>query len=226
MKILKKIFKWFLYFLAIPVIYIIVSLILTTIIIDKKDNTTVCNKSIFLNTNGVHLDIILSRNDIDTKLIKGINQLENENYISFGWGDENFYLNTPTWNDLTFSNAFQAMFLKSSTLMHITRYKHKRNNWVEIRINESELQKLNIYILKTFKKDEYGNKIILDNKGYSEIDDFYKAEGSYSCFKTCNSWVNTGFKESGLKSCYWTPFDFELLKNMNEKHLLTKNKPH
>ncbi|REG87882.1 uncharacterized protein DUF2459 [Winogradskyella sediminis] len=54
-------------------------------------------------------------------------------------------------------------------------------------------------------------KIILENQGYSSIDDFYKAKGSYSCFKTCNSWVNSAFKESGLKSCLWTPFDFGLM---------------
>ena len=212
MKILKKILKWILYFLAVPVTYIIVSLILTTITIDKKDKSSVSDKSIFLSTNGVHLGIILSKNDIDSNLLKGINNLETENYISFGWGDENFYINTPTWSDLTFNNAFQAMFLKSTTLMHVTRYEQKRNDWVEIRINENELQKLNNYILGTFKKDEYGNKIILENKGYSAIDDFYKAKGSYSCFKTCNTWINTGFKESGLKSCYWTPFDFGLMK--------------
>ncbi len=211
MKILKKLVKWFLYFIAIPVIYILVSLILTTITIDKKDKITLCDKSIFISTNGVHLDIIFSKNDIDSKILKGIMHLETEDYISFGWGDENFYINTPTWGDLTFSNAFQAMFLKSSTLMHITRYKQKRNDWVEIRINESELQQLNNYILETFKKDELGNNIMLEDKGYSASDDFYKAKGSFSCFNTCNSWVNTGFKESGLKSCYWTPFDFGLM---------------
>ncbi|WP_415191628.1 DUF2459 domain-containing protein [Psychroserpens sp.] len=32
-------------------------------------------------------------------------------------------------------------------------------------------------------------KIILKNKGYDSIDDFYKSKGSYSCFKTYNSWV-------------------------------------
>ncbi|MBL4888255.1 MAG: DUF2459 domain-containing protein, partial [Flavobacteriaceae bacterium] len=42
-------------------------------------------------------------------------------------------------------------------------------------------------------------------------DDFYKANGSFSCLKTCNSWANSAFKESGLKSCFWTPFDFGLI---------------
>ncbi len=95
--------------------------------------------------------------------------------------------------------------------MHVTRYKSKSSEWIEIKVNNTELSKLNTYINNTFKTDKTGKKIILPNQGYSSTDDFYKAKGSYSCFYTCNSWVNSGFKESGLKSCLWTPFDFGLL---------------
>ncbi|RAJ19783.1 uncharacterized protein (TIGR02117 family) [Gelidibacter algens] len=211
MKIAKKIFKWILYFLLIPITYIIVSLILSAITVDRKANNENFNKSIYLSTNGVHLYIVIPIKDVDSLVLSGIKHNGSENYLSFGWGDENFYLNTPTWGDLTFSNAFKAMFLKSATLMHVTRYKQKRTDWIEIKVNESELQKLNAYLQNTFDTNESGMKIILENKGYSSIDDFYKSKGSYSCFKTCNSWVNKGFKESGLKSCLWTPFDFGLL---------------
>lgn len=212
MKIVKKIFKWILYFLLIPIAYIIVALILTTITIDRKIENQVADKSIYLSTNGVHLDIVIPKENLDSMLLLGVKHDGNDHYLSFGWGDENFYLNTPTWGDLTFNNAFRAVFLKGTTLMHITRYKGKSTDWVEIKISESELEKLNAYLQHTFKIQANGMKIILENQGYSSRDDFYKAKGSFSCFKTCNSWVNRGFKESGLKSCLWTPFDFGLLK--------------
>ncbi len=212
MKVLKIVFKWFLYVLLIPIIYLVISLLLSSITIDRKDSETARTKTIYLNTNGVHLDVILLKKDINVELLKSINHSKTENYISFGWGDENFYINTPTWSDLTFNNAFTALFLRSSALMHVTRYKHEQSNWMAIEINEKEFQKLNKYLLNTFKTDNNGNKILLKDKGYSNQDDFYKASGSYSCFKTCNSWVNSGFKESGLKSCLWTPFDFGLIK--------------
>ena len=120
-------------------------------------------------------------------------------------------MNTPTWNDLTFGNAFKAMFLKSPTLIHLTKYKQIRKYWTKVILSESELKKLNQFISESFKKDVSGNKIIIANSGYSINDDFYKANGSFSCFKTCNSWVNKAFKESDLKSCLWTPFDFGLI---------------
>ena len=206
-----KIVRWFLIFSLIPTTYLIVSLILSSITIDRKQDNGVSDKLIYLSTNGVHLDIVLSKNDLDNALISGLKHNETDNYLSFGWGDENFYINTPTWGDLTFKNAFIALFLKSSTLIHVTRYKQKHPAWIKIEISENELQKLNAYLLKEFKTDENGMKIILEDFSYTLMDDFYKSRGSFSCFKTCNTWVNSGFKESGLKSCLWTPFAFGII---------------
>lgn len=197
--------------MLIPIIYIVISFVFLSITVPRKIENQVLNKSIFLNTNGVHLDIILSKGDTDSLFLKGIKHEKYDNYLSFGWGDENFYIKTPTWVDLTFSNAFKALFLQSSTLMHVTRYKSKCPNWIEIRVSELEFHKLQSYIQNTFKVDNTGNKIILKNQSYSLNDNFYKAKYTYSCFTTCNSWVNLGFKESGLKSCLWTPFDFGLI---------------
>ena len=211
MKIVKKILNWLLFFFSIPVLYLFISFVLTSITIGRKTDNQISYKSIYLTTNGIHLDIIIPRKNVNTLLLSGIKQDVNDKYFSFGWGDENFYLNTPTWEDLTFQNAFKAMILKSSSLMHVTRYKQKHSDWIEIKISKNKLEKLNTYINQTFKTDGIGMKIILKNKGYSSNDNFYKSKGSYSCFNTCNSWVNKGFKESGMKCCLWTPFDFGLI---------------
>ncbi|MFT6843395.1 MAG: hypothetical protein ACJASR_002173 [Psychroserpens sp.] len=74
--------------------------------------------------------------------------------MSFGWGDENIYVNTPTFGDLTFIIIYKAMFLKSTTLIHGTRYKQKRTHWIEIKVNVSELERLNTYLLDTFEVNE------------------------------------------------------------------------
>jgi len=97
----------------------------------------------------------------------------------------------------------------------MARYQEKRSNWVKIDVNTNELLKLNAYLINTFQFNENGMILELEDKGYSTRDDFYKSKGSYSCFKTCNTWVNLGFKKSGLKSCLWTPFDFSLLNKYN-----------
>lgn len=199
------------YILLIPVSYLLVSLVLSWITVDQINSASDLNQTIYLSTNGVHLDIVLPKNAIEDELLSGLKHTTSDRYLSFGWGDENFYLNTPTWGDLTIRNAFNAVFLNSTSLIHVTRYQSKRSDWVEVKIDDKKLQKLNNYILNTFKLNKDNQKIWLRNQGYTTVDDFYKAKGSYSFYKTCNSWVNTGFKQSGLKSCVWTPFDFGLL---------------
>lgn len=210
MKIIKKCIRWLFCFLLIPVFYVLISLLLSMITVNKNENIA-ANKAVYLNTNGIHLGIIIPLELMDSTLQKGLKFNSTDKYLSFGWGDKDFYLNTPTWGDLTVKNAINATFLKSETLIHLTRYKSKQDDWVKVKLTNDQLKKLNQYILKYFKKDENENKIILNGKGYSSYDDFYEANGNYSGFKTCNSWVNSALKESDLKACYWTPFDFSVL---------------
>lgn len=211
MRILKKIGKWLGIILLIPIVYVFVALIISSITVERLEAQKNYDQVIYLNTNGVHLDIVIPIEYVSEALRSGLGLHPTIKYVSFGWGDENFYINTPTWGDLTISNALGALFVKSPTLVHIDRYKRDRESWVKIEVNQEELQKLNTYIQNTFDTSETGTKILLEGKGYSNTDAFYKAKGSYSCFKTCNTWVNSGFKESGLEASYWTPFDFGLL---------------
>ncbi|GAB1855294.1 TIGR02117 family protein [Flavobacteriaceae bacterium MHTCC 0001] len=215
LSILKRTLKWIGFLLSVPLFYVLISLLCSVISVNTKDVLVNNSKTIYLSTNGVHLDIIIPKKHINSSLLKSLYVLEDEDFISFGWGDENFYINTPTWGDLTLKNAFSALFLKSSTLVHLTRYKNIHKDWVKVNLDDDELRKLNAFILDTFKFDNAQNIIILPEVSYFDNDNFYKAKGSYSCFNTCNSWVNRGFKTSGLKACFWTPFDFGLLNKYN-----------
>lgn len=211
MKTIKKIIKWILLVLAIPIIYLIVALISSLITVNNTDTEGDNTETIYLSTTGVHMNIILRKKDMHKSLMKGLVHSPSDNYFSFGWGDEDFYLNTPTWADLKFRTAFNALFLKGSSLIHLTRYIDTQSYWLEIKISKLELNKINELILQSFSTDINGNKMLLMGEGYYNNDDFYKAKGSLSCFKTCNTWVNTIFKKSGLKACLWTPFDFGLI---------------
>lgn len=210
-KVLRLVLKTLLLAISLPVCYLVVALITSAVPVNNDSFSSLNNHTVYLSSNGVHLDIIIEKTKLSSSLINGIEHDPSDRYFSYGWGDENFYLNTPTWGDLTVKNAFRALFLKSSTLIHVTRYKHKRSDWVAVKVTAQQLENLNQYIQQSFTLDPNGGKQLLPHKGYSNKDDFYKAIGSYSCFKTCNSWVNTGFSKSGITACLWTPFDFSLL---------------
>lgn len=210
-KTLKRVGLWLLLTLSTPIIYLLCALLISYISVSRNTPIGPFNHLVYLRTNGVHTDIILPREELSTALSEGLQIAHTDEFVAFGWGDENFYLNTPTWGDLTFYNAFSALFLKSPTLMHVTRIPVLSDDWVEIPITDDELLKMNKYLLGSFQTDSQNKKIRLPNKGYTSKDDFFRANGSYSCFKTCNTWTNTGFKKSGLKAALWTPFDFGLL---------------
>ena len=211
LKAVQKTIKWLFYLIFLPLLYIIVSLVLSHITVNNNIISEDKNKEIYLNSNGVHLNIIIPTAELSDTLKKDLHYSAKDKYFSFGWGEENFYLNTPTWNDLTFSNAFKALFLKNTTLIHLSRYKYAEKSWITIPLSKKELRRLNRFIDDSFKKDVNGKKILINHSGYTMNDSFYKAKGSYSCFNTCNSWVNRAFKESGLRACLWTPFDFGLI---------------
>jgi len=211
MKLVKRITKLIITIILIPVLYILASLVLTLIPINSDPDNSDKKKSIYLNSNGVHLNIIIPRDQIDTNLLAGLKYDGNDQYFSFGWGDKHFYLETPTWGDLTVKNAFRALFMKSPTLIHLTKYSKTRKDWVEIKVDQNQLDNINRYIDNSFYYDSHNKKGLLKNIGYTNNDDFYEALGSYSFYKTCNSWVNTGFKKSNVKACLWTPFEFGLL---------------
>ena len=78
-------------------------------------------------------------------------------------------------------------------------------------INSDQINKVNKAIVSSFQISKSNSKVLLPGKGYNSNDKFYKANGKYSCVNTCNTWVNSVFKESGLRACLWTPFDFGLL---------------
>jgi uncharacterized protein (TIGR02117 family) len=211
MKSLKIFFRILLASLFMLVSYLIVALVLTYIPVNTRSVVHQESSLVYLSTNGVHLSLIMPKSEMSAELLSGLRQVEYANYLSFGWGDRDFYLNTPTWSDLTFKNAFRALFLPTSTLIHLSRYNAVHSDWVAIHINQQQINQLNEYILGAFYLDTLSNKVWLPDEGYTANDDFYEATGTYSCFKTSNSWVNSALQESNIKSCLWTPFDFRLL---------------
>lgn len=110
MKIVRKTAKYFLFILLIPIAYVVISLTLSTVTIDRNNTVETPDKTIYLASNGVHLDIVIPIRNLDSLLLLDLHHMSNEKYMAFGWGDEEFYLNTPTWDDLSFLTAFKAGF--------------------------------------------------------------------------------------------------------------------
>jgi len=214
-RVLKFIGKFIIGFILFVGIYLLCAYILSRISVDKeKGNSN--DVSIFIKTNGVHTDIVVPvKNDLvdwsrDIRFENTVSKDSVEKYVAFGWGDKGFYLETPTWGDLTFKTAFKAAFALSTAAIHATFYKEIKEDkdCVKINISKAQYQRLTEFISKSFKRDATGKFIYIRTDAvYGKDDAFYDAGGSYSLFHTCNTWSNNALKKCGQKACLWTPFD-------------------
>lgn len=203
-------------------LYIILGVVLPLIPVsaEKTDDPKIIEAYIL--TNGVHTDLVVPVKtefiDWSRKIPYGNTKSKQENFkfISFGWGDKGFYLNTPTWADLKFSTAFKAAFWLSESAMHCTYYNEMKvgEDCKKIMLTEKQYQALVKFIDDKFDKDAAGNyKFIKTDAVYDNNDAFYDAKGSYNFTYTCNTWANDGLKVAGQKAALWTPTDFGIFRH-------------
>jgi uncharacterized protein (TIGR02117 family) len=214
-KILRAIILIISGFILMVLIYLLSAYLLARIPV-AGDPATGNDVTIYLLTNGVHTDIVVPARTAyhnwtsEVKYENTRSKDSSNKYLAMGWGDKGFYLETPTWADLKASVAFKAATRLSTTAIHATYHKvmNTSDSCREIRVTAHQYKKLISYIRSSFQGDPNGGFIhIKTDANYGDTDAFYEAKGSYSMFHTCNSWVNNGLKATGLKSCFWTPFD-------------------
>ncbi len=210
-----RIFKViFLLFISLTALYFLFALILSLAKTHPPEQDCKDKNEVFISSNGVHLDIVIPVDLLEPDLRQNLEILPGTKYVSFGWGDRRFYLNTPEWKDLTFSTAFNALFLKSKTAMHVTCLRNTYSDWKSLNLCRVQLNELITYIDNSFQKDETGKLIKIPVKGYYNFDFFYEANGSFSIFKTCNIWVNSALREIEVETSVWSPFDFGILYHL------------
>lgn len=165
---------------------------------------------IYVKSNGVHTDLCfpVETSFFDWKTfvpLRHFPKVSSPHFISIGWGDKGFFLDTPEWSDLTFNTAFNAAFLKSGTAMHVTYQMPEpyiSDQCAKVFINQSEYEILIDYVKKSFQLTN-GKVNLIPNKGYWCHDNFYEANGNYHLFNTCNAWTNNALKLAGIKTGFF-----------------------
>jgi uncharacterized protein (TIGR02117 family) len=223
-KVIKGIFISTAFLLSSICLYLVLAFVLTIIPVNNSFQQTKNGVKFFVQSNGVHTDLILPVKNNMWNWAKKIEPEDFETndrafkYVSFGWGDEGFYLHTPTWADLKFSTAFKALFLRGPSCMHVSYLGEepsvdKRTH--EIDISNEQYKALVKFIDASFQKDKDSSYLIIPGYHYSGTNDnFYQGTGSYSFYKTCNVWTNDGLKAAGIKTAAWAPFDESVLYHL------------
>jgi len=217
--ILIKIIIWI---FAVLTGYVVLALVIPLFGVPAEETTVPKTETIYILTNGVHTDLVVPiKNEIfdwseEILFENTLSRKTDYQYLAVGWGDKEFYLNTPTWSDLTFSTAFKAAFGLSASALHCTFYETmtEDKDCKKIRITKAEYRQLVDFINRKFKRDENGKVVFIKtNAVYGDNDAFYEAAGTYSLLYSCNTWTNNGLKAAGQKAAWWTVTDFGIFRH-------------
>lgn len=221
-KRLKSAFKFtgrfLLGIIAFIIVYVLATLGLSHITVNSEPEKSE-DVEVFVNSNGVHTDVIVPvKNEIKdwSKDILFSQTKANDStmkYIAFGWGDKGFYLDTPEWSDLKASTAAKAAFYLGTSAMHTKFYRNVNidEDCIRLTISKKDYQELVKYISESFAVDKSGKVQWIADRSYGKYDAFYEGKGKYSLFYTCNTWTNNALKAANQKAALWTTYDKGIL---------------
>ena len=169
-------------------------------------------RTLRVSNNGVHTDLIFERDLLPAEFLAQFDWAADYRFLAFGWGDKGFYLDTPTWAELSPTVAVRAMLLPSPTAMHVTGYRTADERWAAVPVDDRQVGILLDHIRATFDADAAGNFRIIPGESYGADDHFYEAHGNYSAIVTCNVWVNRALKKAGIRTGLWAPSSWGIMR--------------
>lgn len=213
-KFLKLFGKSLLALLALPALYLAAALVGALVPANAGWQPPRDGITIFVRTNGVHTWVMVPTvsPDMDWRRLIDARDIRDPryagDYLAIGWGSREFYLNTPTWDDLSAGIAARALFGNGPTLMHVDHAIHPEpDEWQQpIRLSREQYRRLTRFILASFAFDASGRPVPLLGKGYGPSDAFYVARGRYNLFRTSNVWTGAALRGAGVRVGIWTPF--------------------
>lgn len=168
--------------------------------------------TIWIAANPIHTAIVVptSAEGIDLSLVFRPTDLPDPGdmgqYLAFGWGDRDFYLNTPTWADLTPGTTLSAIIGSGQSVLHVDHLRSPEGipPLRPIRLTRAQYRRLITEITGTLALDASGRAVAMP--GYGSLDVFYTARRDYWLFNTCNIWTGDMLARAGVRVGLWSPF--------------------
>lgn len=193
-------------------LYLLAALIGSLIPVNRDWRAPREGVTIHIVSNGYHSGIVLpaSAAGIDLSLVFRPTDLpEPDNvgeWLLIGWGDAEFYRNTPHWSDLSPRTVLVALVGSDASLIHVDHLA-RIDEVVDprpVRLTRGQYDRLVAGILASLQRGPDGHP--LAEPGYGARDLFYTARGRYSALHTCNDWTRAQLAAAGVKVGRWTPF--------------------
>lgn len=154
--------------------------------------------TIYLIAAGWHTEIAVPVHAMRDPLRASAPDFPGAQYLSFGWGERNFYMaRAPTVGD-----AMSALFPGPAVLLVTPLHRAPRESRAsaqvfEFNLSTAGLERLSNYLWAAFDKSGDGTPRRLA-AGLEPGSVFYAATGTYSASYTCNTWTAEGLRVAGV----------------------------
>jgi uncharacterized protein (TIGR02117 family) len=155
-------------------------------------------RALVLVSHGWHTGIVLERKDL-VRLVPALaRDIGQEGLVEIGWGEERFYQARQT----SVGMALRALLQPNPSVLQVVpfpgpaREYFKHSELTEIRLEEERYGALVAFVAATFTRTPAQGVIPLSPSLYGS-GWFYRAEGSFHAFNTCNTWVAKALAETG-----------------------------
>lgn len=197
---------------TVPVAYLAAALLGSLIPANRGWSEPEQGVTVYLANNGIHSDVVMpaKAQGLDwTPFVPKSDFAAPDpaaEWIAIGSGEEQVYLNTPRWQDITLRTAWSAL-TGGKRVMHVewvsnpARYAERA-----IRLRPDEYRRLWAAIRSDFRLSDNGKPERIAHPGYGGSDAFYWATGKFNGLKTCNTWAAGRFRLAGVKTSLWPPF--------------------
>lgn len=169
--------------------------------------------------NGIHTDLVLPvvAEGVDWRDLVRPGDLRNpaqagHSHLMFGWGDRDFYLNTPSWWEMNPWRAIRALGGAGRTVLHVAHVPEPGTapHIRPVTLRPDEYRRLAAHVRATFAVGADGR--VPSVPGYARHDAFYEARGGYSAWRTCNDWTGAALRKAGVRMGVWTPFPWGVMQ--------------
>jgi len=141
--------------------------------------------------------------------------LSQEQYLGFGWGERDWYLNPPPNNSPSyFLRGARSLLLPNAAALRVQRHDRFPDQY-EIRcvgVDRSHYLALMDYIQRSFQRTTGKPMQISEDPQAGKA--FYEATGRYSFLHNSNHWTAEGLQAANIRTPLWAGFSESVMRQI------------
>jgi len=156
-------------------------------------------RTIYVGGHTRHASIIVDRRDFDPGRSIASPGFLTKDWLEFGWGDADFY----QAKGESVLLGLKALLLPTDTVVHVHGFNgapaanFPKTEIIELRLTAADYADLLEFLKASFARDAAGNVEPL-GRGLYDLSEFYVGTGTYSLFRTCNTWAAEALAAGGF----------------------------